>query len=295
MQTDATRAAGLRGVAFGRRRRHPLGHRSWLGYLTLLATVAVSVFPFYWMIVVASNDNSILSQIPPAVTPGPNLLRSIRNVFAQVPFARALLNSAIVAGTITASVLFFSTLAGFAFAKLRFAGRSALFGFLVATMMVPQQLGLIPLYMLMARFGWVNQLRAVVVPSLVTALGVFWMRQIVASAVPDDLLEAGRVDGASTFQLFRHIVVPAVRPGAAVLGIYTFLFSWNDFLWPLVVLQDKSKHTVQIALRTLNDAYYTDYSMVMAGTLLGVAPMIIVFLLFARQMVAGLMEGALKG
>lgn len=266
-----------------------------LTYLLLAVAVALSAFPFYWMYVVASNDNAVMSQLPPRVVPGPNFLVNAAKVFESVPFARALLNSAIVAGTVTVSVLFFSTLAGFAFAKLKFRGRGPLLVFVVATMMVPQQLGLIPLYMLMARFGWVSDLRAVIVPGLVTGFGVFWMRQVVSTSVHDELLEAGRVDGCSTFGLFRHVVVPAVRPGAAVLGLYTFLFTWNDFLWPLVVLQDQRRHTIQIALRTLNDAYYIDYAMVLAGTLLSVIPVLVGFLLFSRQMVAGIMEGAVKG
>jgi cellobiose transport system permease protein len=279
----------------GRRGRRPATRRARTQtYVALVVAVAVSVFPFYWMFVVASNSNAVMNQVPPRVVPGPNFLANVRLVFESVPFARALANSLLVAGSITVSVVFLSTLAGFAFAKLPFRGRGVLFGVVVATLMVPQQLGLIPLYMLMTRFGWVNDLKAVVVPTLVTAFGVFWMRQYVGGAVHDELLDAARIDGCSTFGLFRHVVAPAVRPGAAVLAMFTFLFAWNDFLWPLVVLQDQDVHTIQIALRTLNDAYYTDFSMVMAGTLLGVLPTVVVFLLFSRQMIAGLSEGAVK-
>ncbi len=266
-----------------------------LTYVGLIAVLLVSAFPFYWMFVVASNSNAVMSQFPPAVTPGPNFLRNAREVFTEVPFARALLNSTVVAGTITLSVLLFSTLAGFAFAKLQFRGRGVLFAFVVGTIMVPQTLGLIPLQMLMARLGWVDSLRAVIVPGLVTAFGVFWMRQYITGAVPDELLEAGRVDGCSTIRLFRHVVAPAVRPAMAVLGLFTFLTAWNEFLWPLVVLNSKNNWTVQIALRNLNDQYYTNYSMVMAATLLSVVPLIVVFLLLARQMVDGIMHGAVKG
>jgi cellobiose transport system permease protein len=141
----------------------------------------------------------------------------------------------------------------------------------------------------------VDSLRAVIVPGLVTAFGVFWMRQYITGAVPDELLEAGRVDGCSTVRLFRHVVAPAVRPAMAVLGLFTFLTAWNEFLWPLVVLNSKDNWTVQIALRNLNDQYYTNYSMVMAATLLSVVPLIVVFLLLARQMVDGIMHGAVKG
>jgi cellobiose transport system permease protein len=149
--------------------------------------------------------------------------------------------------------------------------------------------------MIMARLGWLNQLQAVIVPGMVTAFGVFWMRQYVKGAMPDELLDAGRVDGCSTFRLFRHVVLPAVRPAALVLALFTFMQSWNDFFWPLVVLRDPTKQTVQIALQQLNDAYYQDYGMVMAGTALAVLPVIAVFLLLGRHIIGGLMEGALKG
>jgi cellobiose transport system permease protein len=289
------RALRRRRATAGRRQDGPwIGRAGPLAYVFLGAVVAVSLFPLYWMFVVASNSNAVMAQLPPRVTPGPNLLANAERVLAALPFARALLNSFVVAGTVTASVLFFSTLAGFAFAKLRFRGREALFAFVLVTMMVPQQLGLIPLYMLMARFGWVNQLRAAIVPMMVTAFGVFWMRQYISGALHDELLEAGRVDGCSTFGLFRHIVVPAVRPAAGVLGLITFATAWNDFLWPLVVLQGQEKHTVQIALQQLNNAYIQDYSLVMAGTLMAIAPLLAMFLLFSRQMVSGVMEGSVK-
>lgn len=263
--------------------------------LALLVAVGFSAFPLYWMFVVASNSNAVMSQMPPTVVPGPNFWTNVVAVFGLIPFGRVMFNSLFIATTITFSVLFFSTLAGFAFAKLKFRGRTALFAFVVGTMMVPQQLGLIPLYMMMVQFGWVNDYRAVIVPALVTAFGVFWMRQYLSATIPDELLEAARIDGCSTFSIFWHVVLPAARPAAAVLGLFTFLGVWNDFLWPLVILQRQEMHTVQIALNTLNDAYYTDYSVVMAGTLLGVLPTLIIFLLFARQMVSGIMEGSVKG
>ncbi len=264
-------------------------------YLTLASAVLLSIFPLYWMFVVASNDSSALNRIPPVVVPGPNFIEHSRDVFDSIPFVRAIANSFIVSGAITVSVVFFSTLAGFAFAKLRFKGRGALFLIVIATMMVPVQLGIIPQYMIMARLGWLNQLQAVIVPGMVTAFGVFWMRQYVKGAVPDELLDAGRVDGCSTFRLFLHVVVPAVRPAALVLALFTFMQSWNDFFWPLVVLRDPTKQTVQIALQQLNDAYYQDYGMVMAGTALAVLPVIAVFLMLGRHIIGGLMEGALKG
>lgn len=266
-----------------------------LTHVLLVVVVLASVFPFYWMFVVASNDTSAMSQLPPRLVPGPNFVANARAVFEQIPFVQSLVNSFVVAGSITASVLFFCTLAGFAFAKLRFRGRGALFVGVVATMMVPIQLGIIPLFMIVSNLGWANELKAVVVPMMVTAFGVFWMRQYIDEAVPDDLLDAATVDGATTFQQFWRVVVPLVRPAMGVLGLLTFMQAWNDFFWPLVVLSTPDKHTVQIALQGLNSAYYQDYGMVMAGTFLGQLPVIAIFVLFGRQIVGGIMEGAVKG
>jgi cellobiose transport system permease protein len=292
-RVEARVAVDTRGRQAPRGRRRG---RSTFSYVVLSVAVAISIFPFYWMFVVASNSNAVMSQFPPRVIPGPNFLENARLAVEGVPFVTALVNSFVVAATITVSVLFFSTMAGFAFAKMRFRGRGGLFTFILGTMLVPQQLGLIPLFILMGHFGWIGDLRAVIVPSLVTAFGVFWMRQVVAGSVPDDLLEAARIDGCSIFGIVRHVVWPSVRPGAAVLGLYTFLFAWNDFLWPLVVLgNNPSNHTIQIALRTLSDTYYVNYSMVMAGTLLSVVPLMVAFVLFSRQMIAGAREGAVRG
>lgn len=284
-----------RGRGGGRRRLRRADDPGPFTYLVLAAVVVASVLPFYWMFVVASNDTSAMSQLPPRLVPGPNFVENARKVFVEIPFVQSLVNSFVVAGSITASVLFFTTLAGFAFAKLRFRGRGALFVGVVATMMVPIQLGIIPLYMIVARLGWANELKAVVVPMMVTAFGVFWMRQYIDEAVPDELLDAATVDGASTFQQFWRVVVPVVRPAMGVLGLLTFMQAWNDFFWPLVVLSTPEKHTVQIALQGLNSAYYQDYGMVMAGTFMGQLPVIAMFVLFGRHVMGGIMAGAIKG
>jgi cellobiose transport system permease protein len=264
-----------------------------LTYFTLIAVVFFFSFPLYWTFIIASRDSSAVSTIPPLLVPGANLFRNIARVFDTVEFAKAMMNSLVVAGTITFSVLLFSTLAGFAFAKLRFRGRNALFLTVVGTMMVPTQLGIIPLYMIMAEFGWASTVYAVIAPSLCTAFGVFWMRQFIAQAVPTELLEAGRVDGARTLGLYWHVVLPAVRPGIAVLGGLTFLQFWNDFFWPLIALPPENP-TVQVALATLAAGYYTDYALVLTGALLSVIPVLVVFLLFSRQIIHGIMEGAVK-
>lgn len=262
-------------------------------YGALLAVVAGSVFPLYWSLVVSSQTSDAVTRVPPAMIPGGHLFDNIARVFDTTDFAQALLNSFIVSGSITVSVVFFSTLAGFAFAKLRFRGRKPLLVLAIATSMVPHQLGIIPLYIMMAEFGWTGQLTAVIVPGLVTAFGVFFMTQYLGRAVPDELLEAGRVDGSSTFGLYWHVVLPAARPAAAVLGLFTFMQAWNDFFWPLVVLQDNA--TVQVALSALASGYTTDYTLTLTGTLLATVPILIVFMVLGRQIVGGIMQGAIKG
>jgi cellobiose transport system permease protein len=265
-----------------------------LAYALLLAFIAGSAFPVYWTFVAASGTNEVIASTPPALLPGGHLFGNISRVFATTDFGLALRNSVIVSGTVTASVLLFSTLAGFAFAKMRFRGRDAALLLVIGTMMVPTQLGIIPLYILMNTLGLAGRLPAVILPFMVTGFGVFFMRQFISEAVPDELLEAARVDGASTLGTFWHVVVPAVRPALAVLGLFTFMTNWNEFFWPLVVLNPDSP-TVQVALSALSTGYYTDYSLVLAGTALATLPMLVLLVLFGRQIIAGIMEGAVKG
>ncbi|MGK5684038.1 carbohydrate ABC transporter permease [Actinoplanes sp. URMC 104] len=280
----------------GRARRRSFGYprrASVWTYAALLAVVAGSVFPLYWSLVVSSQTSDAVAKVPPVLIPGGHLFDNIARVFDSTDFAEALLNSFIVSGSVTLSVVFFSTLAGFAFAKLRFRGRKVLLVVAIGTSVVPQQLGIIPLYLLMAEFGWTDRLAAVIVPGLVTAFGVFFMTQYLGRAVPDELLEAGRIDGCGTFGLFWHVVLPAARPAAAVLGLFTFMQAWNDFFWPLVVLQDNA--TVQVALSSLASGYTTDYTLTLTGTLLATLPILVIFMVLGRQIVGGIMQGAIKG
>lgn len=271
-----------------------LGRPNFLIYGLLVAFVLGSLFPFYWSFLVGSRDSSMLTEQIPPLVPGGNFLANAQRVFDSVPFWKALGNSVVVASTVTLTTVLFSALAGFAFAKLRFRGRNGLFVFIVMTLAVPTQLGIIPLYIAMSELGWAGGLQAVIVPNLVTAFGVFWMRQYTVGAVPSELIEAARVDGCSMIRVFWHVCLPAVRPAAAILAMFTFMTSWNDFLWPLVVL-DAGNPTVQLALEQLQSGFYIDYSLVLAGTTLATIPIVIVFLALGRQIVAGIMQGAVKG
>lgn len=263
-------------------------------YAALIAVLAGSAFPVYWSFVVSSQTPDAIDSVPPVLVPGGHLFANIARVFDTTDFALALMNSIVVAGTVTVSVVFFSTLAGFAFAKLKFRGRNVLLLLIIGTQAIPTELGIIPLYMMMSEFGWAGQIHAVIVPGLVTAFGVFFMRQYFERAIPDELLEAGRMDGCHSLRLFWHVALPAARPAAAVLGLFTFMQAWNDFFWPLVVLVPENP-TVQTALSTLASGYTTDYTLVLTAATIGTVPVLAVFLLFGRQIVGGIMSGAVKG
>ncbi|GLI03435.1 carbohydrate ABC transporter permease [Phytohabitans aurantiacus] len=274
--------------------------RLWSGtrltYAALVLAVLMSAFPIYWMFVVATRSSDAMGEVPPPVTPGGNLPGNVDRLLsnADAHFLTGMLNSAIVAGCVTVSVVFFSSLAGFAFAKLRFRGANALLLVIIATMMVPTQLGVIPLYMLMTKLDWNDELQAVIVPALVTGFGVFMMRQYASQAVSSELIEAARVDGCTTFRIFWSVVAPALRPAAAVLGLLTFMTTWNDFLWPYAVLNDPENPTVQLSLRALSNGYYQDMSQVFTGTAIATLPLLLVFIIFGRQIIGGIMEGAVK-
>ena len=266
----------------------------WVTYALIAVVTLVSVFPLYYTIVMASHTNAEMAASTPPLLPNASVFDNVKKALDLAPLNLGLVNSLIVSGAITVGTVAFCTLAGFAFAKLRFRGASLLLAVCIATMMVPLQMGVIPLYMMMAKLGLANHLSAVILPSLCTAFGVFFMRQYVASAVPDELIEAAYMDGAGPFRVFWSIVVPAVRPAMAVLGMLTFLMAWNDFFWPIIVLSSQNP-TVQVSFQSLATGYAPQQSIIMAGTLYGTIPVLIVFALLGRQIVGGIMQGAVKG
>ncbi|MET8142801.1 carbohydrate ABC transporter permease [Sphaerisporangium sp. NPDC005288] len=259
-------------------------------------TVLLSIFPIYWMIIIASRTNSDAVEVPPPLLPGGNLGANIQRVLEteDAHFITGLVNSLIVTSTVTLSVVLISTFAGFAFARLHFRGRNLLLGSILITMMVPlQQMGIVPLYQLMVTLGWTGTLKAVILPYLLNGFGVFMMTQYTDQAVPEELVEAARVDGASTMRIWWNVILPAVRPGMAVLALQTFMLNWNEFMWPLIVLSPENP-TVQVSISFLTAAHSTDYVLIFTGTALSVLPLIVVFVAFGRQIVGGLMEGAVK-
>ncbi len=267
-----------------------------LTFFTLIGGLLLSIFPLYYMIVVATRNNDSVNKIPPPMVPGGELGSNVDRLLANdsANFMTGLINSAVVATGVTISVVFFSSLAGFAFAKLRFKGRNGFMLAILVTMMVPAQLGLVPLYQMMFEWGLHNTLWSVMLPFLVSGFGVFMMRQYASQAVPDELIEAARVDGCGTFRIYWSVVLPALRPAVAVLGLFTFMDQWNSFLWPQIALGDPENPTVQLSLQRLSQGYYNDYAQVFAGTTLSVLPLLVIFILFGRQIIGGIMEGAVK-
>ncbi len=264
-----------------------------LVYGLLAAFLLGSTYPLWWSFVVGSGTNATRGETFPLV-PGGNFLDNAARVFDAIPFWLALGNSVVISSIITVSVVSFSTLAGYAFAKLRFRGRDGLMVFVIATMAIPTQLGVIPLFMVMRQFGWTGTIGAVIVPTLVTAFGVFFMRQYLVDVIPDELIEAARVDGANQFRTFLTVGLPAARPATAILGLFTFMTAWTDFLWPMIVLSPQNP-TLQTALSQLQSGYYVDYSVVLTGAVMATIPLLILFVVAGRQLISGIMAGAVKG
>jgi cellobiose transport system permease protein len=265
-------------------------------YLVLGTAAAACIFPIYWMFVVASAGTGAATRLPPVLIPGGEIGGAAERVLTTVPFIHSLVNSAIVALVIAVSHALLCSLAGFAFAKLRFRGRNTLFLIVVLTMTVPMQLAVIPQYMIISRFGWVDTLQAVIVPGMASAFGIFWMRQHIAATVSDELLQAAWLDGANSFQIYWRVVFPIVRPAAFVLGLLGFVTAWNDFLWPFIVLKSPEQYTVQLAIKALqSNAYYVDLGLAISGAFFAILPLLVVFAFVGRRMVAGIMDGAFKG
>lgn len=283
-----------------RRRRGMTGGTAGIGsrpgfltYGLLAAFIIGSVYPLWWSIVVASGTNATRGETLPLI-PGGNFFTNAAKVLDAIPFWLALGNSVLISSVITLSVVTFSTLAGYAFAKLRFKGRDGLMIFVIVTMAIPTQLGIIPLFMVMRELGWTGSVGAVIIPTLVTAFGVFFMRQYLVDAVPDELIEAARMDGCSQIRVVWHVVAPAARPAAAILWLFTFMAAWTDFFWPFIALPADNP-TVQVALNQLQSGFFKDYSLVLTGATLATVPLLVLFVLTGRQLVAGIMQGAVKG
>ena len=295
---EQTAGKGAARAAARRRKRSGYGIERRPGRVTysiMGLILLISAYPIYYAFQLASSDAATIAQNPiPPLFPQGNLLENLSRVFAEIPFWAAFWNSVIVALITSVSVVIFATLAGFSFSRLNFRGRGPLLVFVIATMAVPVQLGVVPLFILMAQIGWVGQLQAVIVPGLVTAFGVFWMTQYLESALPYELVEAARVDGCSLIRTFWHVAMPAARPAATMLALFTFVASWVNFFWPFIILGPDNP-TLPVALQLLQASFFKDLSLIMAGVVAATIPLIVLFVFAGRQLVAGIMQGAVKG
>ncbi|MEW1956890.1 carbohydrate ABC transporter permease [Kineococcus sp. NPDC059986] len=263
-------------------------------HLPLVLATLLLLFPFYWTVVMATNTNADYYATPPKVVPGTHLLENIGSVLTSINFFGSMANTAIVAVSVTVLVLFFDSLAAFAFAKYEFPGKKFLFGLMLAFFMVPAQLSTVPQFITMINLGWVGTLQALIVPAAANAFGIFWMRQYISTSIPDEILDAAVMDGCGFFRQYFLVVLPVIRPGLAFLGIYTFVQAWNDYVWPLIVLINPDMLTLQVALSQLNVSRGTDYAVVMAGAVLAIIPLVAVFLVFSKQFVADSVKGAVR-
>jgi cellobiose transport system permease protein len=279
-----------------RRRQRAVRRPGWATYLVLAAVALVSIYPLYYTLLLASSTSAQIAQHPvPSLLPQGHLLDNLRRVFASdIDLPQAVWNSLIVAGATSLAVVFLSTLAGFAFAKLRFKGRAGLLAFVVATMAVPTQLGVVPLFIVMRELGLIGSLWSVIIPGIASAFGVFWMTQYLSAALPYELIEAARIDGASTFRTFWSIVLPAARPAAAMLGLFTFIGAWTNYFWPSIAL-GATNPTLPVALQLLQAGFFKDIALIMTGVLVSVVPLLVLFFVLGKQLVAGVMHGAVKG
>ncbi|WP_181785786.1 carbohydrate ABC transporter permease [Streptomyces phytophilus] len=263
--------------------------------LLLAALTGLSVAPFYWLIVSATQENSDIFAWPPKLVPGGHLGENLSTLQDKVGLVRVLGNSLAIAGLQTLGALVIALLAGYAFAKFRFRGRTVLFALLLSTLVVPDQVMLVPLFQMMMDFRLLDSYQAIVLPGLCVPFAIFLMRQAL-SGLPDELLDAARVDGAGELRVLWSVVIPVMRPVLAALSVFLFLGSWNQFVWPLIALRNPDMQTLPVALATLHGMKTsTDYGAILAGTAVSALPMMVLFLVLQRQFISGLLAGATKG
>ena len=263
-------------------------------HAALIAGGLLTLFPLLWMLAASFMSNGEATTYPPHVLPHAATLEQYRQLFVRLNIGRAFFSSATIAIITTLFSLLFNSMAGYAFAKLRFRGRERMFGLLLAALVIPAQVGMLPLFLLMKSLGLVNTYWGVIIPSLASVFGIFLIRQFMLS-IPQELLEAARIDGAGEWRIYWSVVLPLARPILATLAIFTFMTTWNDFMWPLIVLSDQSRYTLPVSLANLVGEHAQDVELMMAGSVVTVVPVLILFLALQRHYLSGLMAGSVKG
>jgi multiple sugar transport system permease protein len=263
-------------------------------YALLALGAALALLPMVWMVSASLMPTGDANSYPPRLFPRAVTFEHYQALFTRLNLGRYLLNSTIVAVAATLISVLVNSMAGYAFAKFRFRGRDALFRVLTTALVIPVQVAMLPLFLLMKQLGLINSYWGVIIPSMASIFGIFLIRQYTLS-LPDDLLDAARVDGASEFRIYWSVVLPVIRPILATLGIWTFLATWNDFMWPLIVLSDERRYTLPVALANLVGEHVMDTELMMAGSVLTVLPVLLVFLFLQRYYIQGVMAGSVKG
>ncbi len=267
--------------------------RSILLNVVLLVLALVTIIPFIWMLISSFAPNSEIVKITGSLFPTPSTFQNYIDVQEKFNFMRMFANSLFIAVLTTVIIIYTSSLMGFVFAKFRFKGKNLLFGVVLSTMMLPWAVTIIPKYEMMVDFGWLNTYKALIIPSMVSGFGIFMFRQAI-SQIPDELIEAARVDGASDFYIFHRIILPMSQNAIASLAIFQFLWSWEDFLWPYLMINDESKQLLSVGLRLFNGQYGTDYGGLFAATAISIIPVVVIYIVFQKRFIAGVSSGAIK-
>ena len=263
-------------------------------YALLVMGAVMALLPMVWMVSASLMPSGEASTYPPRFFPSKVTIEHYVDLFTRLNLGRYVLNSALVAVVVTVASLAINSMAGYAFAKLRFRGRERLFRTLSTGLVLPTQVAMLPLFLLLKNLGLINTYWGVIIPGLASIFGIFLVRQY-ALAIPDEMLDAARVDGASELRIFWSIVVPGIVPILATLAIWTFLATWNDFMWPLIVLSDETRYTLPVALANLAGEHVQDTELMMAGSVITVVPVMLVFLFLQRYYIQGVMAGSVKG
>jgi len=264
-------------------------------YLFLITGALTMAVPYLWMFVTSIKPLEEIQAYPPRFTVDNPTLEPYKDLFKLVPMLRYLFNSVLVAGCISVFNVFATSLAGYAFAKHKFWGRDKLFFIFIASLMIPWQINIIPAFIIVKNLGWLNTYKGLIIPSMAwCAFGIFLNRQFIYS-IPDDLIDAARIDGCGEFMIYRHVILPLIKPVLATLAIFTFLQQWNNFVWPLVIIHTSSMRTIPLGLAVLAGQFGANFAMVMAGAVVATMPMLVVYLMFQKYIIKGVAMKGLKG
>ncbi|TCD53814.1 carbohydrate ABC transporter permease [Alloscardovia theropitheci] len=259
----------------------------------LFVVAAITIVPFLWMFISSFAPNSEIVKINGGLFPAPTTLDNYVSIQENFNFFRLFANSLFVASVKTIIIIYTSALMGFVFSKMRFFGRDFLFGIVMSTMMIPWAVTIIPQYEMMVQFGWLDSYKALIIPGMISGFGIFLFRQSI-SGISDELIEAARLDGASDTRIFHSLILPLSHNTIAALAIFTFLWNWEDYLWPFLMITDESKQLLAVGLKAFNGQYGTDYGGLFAATSLAIVPVIIVYVIFQKQFIAGIATGSSK-